>query len=144
MLGLSACDNGGRSANVSSNPVVLEKASALLDAIKAEDYEQAVKQYPESYFLRQTPEGWAQKLKLLNEERGVMQSHELKQSQADTRFSGKFFILEYMAIHEGSKRVNHIITLLAPVEGGEIKIVGHKMTPWLDERFDEKSGEKPN
>ena len=130
---MTACDNRDRATNVSHNPVVLEKASILLDAIKAGDFEKAIKQYPDSYFLKQSPEVWTQKLKTLQEDRGVMQSYELKKSQADTRFSGKFYILEYMAVHEGNKRVNHIITLLAPVEGGDIIIVGHKMTPWQDE-----------
>jgi hypothetical protein len=135
MAGIPACDNGGRGTNVSHNPVVIEKANVLLDAIKAGDYGLAIKQYPESYFLKQSPEGWIQKLKTLQKEQGVMQSYELKKSQADTRFSGKFYILEYTAIHEGNRRVNHIITLLAPVEGGDIIIVGHKMTPWQDERL---------
>jgi hypothetical protein len=58
----------------------------------------------------------------------------LRQSQADTRFSSKFYILKYMVVHEGNKRVNRLITLLLPVEGGDIKIIGHKMTSWLDER----------
>lgn len=133
-LGIAGCDDGGRGYNTSTNPAVEKQASVLLDAIKAGNYDQAIKQYPDSFFVKQTTEGWVDKLKALSEERGSMQSYELKQSQADTRFSGKFFILEFMAIHEGNKRVNHIITLIAPVTGGDIKIVGHKMKPWLDER----------
>lgn len=143
IAGLSACNMDNRGENPFANPVVLEKTTGLLDAIKAGDYERAAKKYPQSYFLKQTPESWIQKLKTLHEDRGVMQSYKLRQSQADTRFSGKFYILEYTAIHEGDKRVNHIITLIAPVEGGDIKIIGHKMTPWLDERLDEKAGSRP-
>ena len=145
---LYACDSGNRGVNESTNPVVVEKAAALLDALKAGNYEQAIKQYPDSFFVKQTREGWQQKLKILNEERGAMRSYELKKSQADTRFSGKFFILEYMVIHEGNKRVNHIITLIAPVMGGEIKLIGHKMTPWVDDslgknRLDEQGNSLP-
>ncbi len=135
---LYGCDSSKRSVNTSRNPVVLEKTTVLLDALKAGDYEQAINQYPQSFFVKLTREGWKKKLKTLNEERGSMQSYELKKSQADTRFSGKFFILEYMMVHEGNKRVNHIITLIAPVTGGDIKLVGHKMTPWLDESLGEK------
>jgi hypothetical protein len=140
---LFACDNSNRGVNESTNPVVAEKAAALLDALKAGDYEQAIKLYPDSFFVKQTREGWERKLKALNEERGTMKSYELKRSQADTRFSGKFFILEYMVVHEGNKRVNHIITLIAPVTGGGIKLVGHKMTSWIDDRFDEKGNPLP-
>jgi len=135
---LFACDSGNRGVNESTNPIVVEKAAALLEALKAEDYGLAIKQYPDSFFVKQTHEGWERKLKALGEERGNMQSYELKRSQADTRFSGKFFILEYMVIYEGNKRVNHIITLIAPVMGGEIKLIGHKMTPWIDDSLDEQ------
>ncbi len=135
---LFACDNNNRGANSSTNPAVEKQAAALLDALKAGDYPLAIKQYPDSYFVKQTREGWERKLRTLSEERGAMKSYELKRSQADTRFSGKFFILEYMVIHEGNKRVNHIITLLAPVMGGEIELIGHKMTPWIDDSLDEQ------
>ena len=140
---LFACDNSDRGANTSTNPEVAKQAAALLDAIKIADYELAIKQYPDSFFVKQTREGWKKKLKTLNEERGTMRSYELKRSQADTRFSGKFFILEYMVVHEGNKRVNHIITLIAPVMGGAIKLIGHKMTPWVDDRMDEKGNPLP-
>ena len=140
---LFACDNSKHSVNSSRNPVVMEKTTVLMDALKSEDYGQAIKQYPDSFFVKQTREGWKQKLKALNEERGAMQSYELKKSQADTRFSGKFFIFEYMVVHKGNKRVNHIITLIAPVTGGGIKLVGHKMTPWIDDRFDEQGNPLP-
>ena len=49
---LFACDNSKRSVNSSSNPVVMEKTTVLLDALKAGDYDQAVKQYPDSFFFK--------------------------------------------------------------------------------------------
>lgn len=133
LFALSSCGDSKRSANVVSNSIVTEKAERLFEAIKAQDYDLVIKQYPESFFARQPSEAWIEKLKRIAVDRGPMRSYTLKKSQADTRFSGKFYILEYMAVYDGNKRANHLITFLAPVEGGEIKIIGHKISPWLDE-----------
>ena len=131
---LSSCEgSSNRSINAVSNNAVTEKAELLMNAIKDQDYDRVIKQYPDSFFTRQPSEAWVEKLKRITVERGPMQSFELKKSQADTRFSGKFYILEYMAIYNGKNRANHLITFLAPVEGGELKIIGHKISPWLDE-----------
>lgn len=127
---LVACDSSQRSSNKVSNSVVIEKADALMHAIKDQDYDLVLKQYPESFFAREPSEAWVEKLKRIAVDRGPMHSFELKKSQADTRFSGKFYILEYMAVYDGNKRANHLITFLAPVEGGDLKIIGHKISPW--------------
>lgn len=131
---LAGCGDSGRSANTTTNPVALEKADALMMAMLNQDYQQVISLYPEQFFSRMPPEGWVDMLKKHDKDRGPMHSYELKKSQADTRFSGKFYILEYMAIHEGNKRANHLITLLAPVDGGDMIVVGHKISSWLDER----------
>ena len=73
---------------------------------------------------------WVDNMKRLMADRGPLQSYILRRSQADTRFSGKFYILEYETVHTGNKRLHHLITILLPVEGGEMQLVGHKMTPW--------------
>lgn len=134
VLILVACGDSDRSANPTTNPVALEKADTLMMAMLNQDYKQVIQNYPEEFFSRMPPEGWVDMLKNHDKDRGPMHSYELKKSQADTRFSGKFYILEYMAVHEGNKRANHIITLLAPVDGSDMVIVGHKISSWLDER----------
>lgn len=133
IAGLSSCGDNQRGTNKVSNSIVTDRAETLMNAIKNEDYEFVLKQYPESFFAREPSEAWIEKLKRIVAERGPMHSFELKKSQADTRFSGKFYILEYMAIYDGNKRANHLITFLAPVEGGDIRIIGHKISPWRDE-----------
>lgn len=134
MLMLVACGEGDRSANTTTNPMALEKADALMMAMLNQDYEGVIQHYPDEFFSRMPPEGWVDMLKTHDKDRGPMHSFELKKTQADTRFSGKFYILEYMAVHDGNKRANHIITLLAPVDGGDMIIVGHKISSWVDER----------
>lgn len=128
-LGVVACD-GGEHQNAMNNPAVESRVGTLLEAIKAQDFEQATAQYDEIFFKIRAPQTWVDTLKAHLAERGPMTSYHLRRSQADTRFSGKFYILEYETVHEGSKRLHHLITLRRPVEGGGIQLIGHKITPW--------------
>lgn len=128
-LGFSACDSGEQ-GNAMHDPAVEARVGGLLEAIKAEEYAQALGFYHESFFKIRTPEGWVDELKAYLAERGPMQTYHLRRSQADTRFSGKFYILEYETVHTGNKRLHHLLTLVRPVEGGDIRLLGHKITPW--------------
>lgn len=131
LLGLTACSDGeDRSMNVSANAIVEERAVALLDAIRSGDEEQIVKQYSDAFFAQRSKQEWLKDMRALMEERGPMTAYRLRRAQADTRFSGKFYILEYETVHTGNKRVHHLLTLIAPVSGGKIQLNGHKMTPW--------------
>lgn len=128
-LGITACDSG-KQGNVMDNPAVEARVGELMEAIKAEEYQQVLDQYHESFFKSRTPEVWVDELKAHLAERGPMQAYHLRRSQADTRFSGKFYILEYETVHTGNKRLHHLLTLVRPVEGGDVRLLGHKITPW--------------
>jgi hypothetical protein len=131
MLALSACGRDEqRAQNVSTNPAVEAQAKALFEAIKSGDEQRIIKQYDEKFFANRSQREWLDKLKALMAERGPMTAYHLRRSQADTRFSGKFYILEYNSVHSGRKRLHHVVTLLLPVEGGDIQLIGHKITPW--------------
>jgi len=130
LLGLVACDDGDRAYNPTANPAVEAQAAALFEAMQAENYEQVTSLYYDKFFAKRSSTEWVDNMKRLMVERGPMQSHILRRSQADTRFSGKFYILEYETVHTGEKRLHHVITILLPVEGGAMQLVGHKMTPW--------------
>lgn len=130
LLALVACEDGDRAYNPTANPAVEAQAAALFEAMKAENYEQVVAQYYDKFFAKRSQAEWVDNMKRLMAERGPMQSYILRKSQADTRFSGKFYILEYETVHTGDKRLHHVITILLPVEGGDMQLVGHKITPW--------------
>jgi hypothetical protein len=130
LLGLLACDGDDRAYNVTANPAVEAQAAALFEAMKAENYEQVVAQYDEKFFVQRSQTDWVDSMKRLLAERGPLQRYILRRSQADTRFSGKFYILEYETVHTGNKRLHHLITIVLPVKGGGMQLVGHKMTPW--------------
>lgn len=133
MAAISACDGGGEQRNVMSNPAVEALAGDLLEAIKAQDFERLTDVYHESFFKTRSPQAWADELRAFLAERGPMQAYMLRKSQADTRFSGKFYILEYETVHDGNKRLHHLLTIVSPVEGGGLRLVGHKITPWQRE-----------
>lgn len=130
LIGLVACEDGERAYNPTANPAVEAQAAALFEAMKAEDYERVTSLYFDKFFVKRSKPQWIERMKNLIAERGPMQSYILRRSQADTRFSGKFYILEYETVHTGNKRLHHVVTILLPVEGGEMQLVGHKMTPW--------------
>jgi hypothetical protein len=131
ILFIAGCDGDAEQAlNPSSNPAVEARAGVLLEALRDGDYERVNQQYDESFFTRRAPEEWSDHLKTFITERGPMTTYQLRRAQADTRFSGKFFMLEYETVHTGNKRLHHILTLILPVNGGGIQIIGHKLTPW--------------
>ena len=129
LLALAACERGS-STSPSTDPMVEQKASVLFDALKAGDLDTALAQYAEGFFQSRSPEEWREQLQKIGEERGPLQAYYLRRAQADTRLSGKFFILEYEGVYQGKQRVNHILTLVAPAAGGEMQLVGHKLMPW--------------
>ncbi len=131
LLALSACGDGKqRAMNVATNPTVQARAEALFAAIRSGDDELITQQYNEVFFVQRSKEDWLKSLKALLAERGPMTGYRLRRSQADTRFSGKFYILEYETVHTGNKRLHHLLTFLLPVSGGDIQLNGHKITPW--------------
>lgn len=146
VLTLTACSEGDdRAYNVSTNPAIEKRAAKLFDAMQSGDDEQIIKQYYKAFFAKRPPQVWLEQMKVMMAERGPIRSYKLARSQADTRFSGKFYILEYNTVHNGNKRLHHTLTFLLPVTGGEIQLNGHKIVPWetdLIEEGDEASSQK--
>lgn len=131
LLALTACgDSEDRAYNVSTNPAVEAQAAALFAAMQSGEGAQIVAQYNKGFFAKRSEQEWLDNMKAMMAERGPMRGHHLRRSQADTRFSGKFYILEYETVHTGQKRLHHVVTFLLPVEGGAIQLNGHKITPW--------------
>lgn len=131
LFALTACgDAEDRAYNVSINPAVEAQAAALFAAMQSGDDAQIVAQYNKGFFAKRSEQEWLGSMKRMMAERGPIRSYRLARSQADTRFSGKFYILEYNTVHDGNKRLHHVVTLLLPVSGGKIQLNGHKITPW--------------
>jgi hypothetical protein len=147
LLLLVACGDGeDRAYNVSTNPAIEARARALFEAMQSGDDALIIKQYNKGFFAKRSSQQWLSKMKAQMKERGPIRSFKLARSQADTRFSGKFYILEYNTVHNGNKRLHHTVTFLLPVEGGDIQLNGHKIVSWetdLVEEGDVASAKKP-
>lgn len=128
LMGLAACSGGGGSGELP--PQVRAEADALLQVIQKQDYAAAVALYDEGFFQNRSKESWQKELSDIMAERGPMASYEFVRSEISTRFSAVFYILEYNSIHDGNKRLRHTITLLWPVNGDKLLLIGHKIRPW--------------
>ena len=96
VLALAACgDEEDRAYNVSTNPAVEAQAAVLFAAMQSGDDAQIIKQYNKGFFARRSEQEWLGSMKRMTTERGTMRAHHLRRSQADTRFCGNFYNLEY-------------------------------------------------
>jgi hypothetical protein len=94
-------------------------------ALQNHDMDTVMAMYSEEFFKAGYPrDAWRKKLNRLTEELGEITGFSFRNKQADSRFSGKFFIYQYDTLHDG-KRAQHILTFVQPVDDKEIKLVGH-------------------
>lgn len=104
------------------------KVNELFTALGQGNIDQAMEFYPDEFFKAFPKEYWRDRLEKFTQHMGAMQSFRIRTKQSDTRFSGKFFVFQLETIHEGKKKARHIITFVLPVDGGDVKLVGHKIT----------------
>ena len=102
-----------------------DTAKAYFEALKIGDSEKVMGFYADDFFTKMTREQWQQRIQTLLQEKGPVQSYSISGKQADTRYSGKFYIYRYNTKH-GEKRVQHILTFVRPVDDTDtVKLVGH-------------------
>lgn len=113
-------------------PSVDDGAITFLDTLKNNDIEAALGFYSEKFYQGMPKEQWRDRLVELTKVNGPILRYSLRNKQADTRFSGKFYIYIYDTIHllnGKEKRVNHVLTFIRPVEDvTKVELVGHKIT----------------
>jgi len=112
----------------SQNAITNEQLDALSRQyfvdLQANNLDQVLEYYADDFFKLHPKPVWRDRLNKLLEKFGPIDVISLANKQADTRFSGKFFIYQYNTIH-GKKRIKHILTWVLPVDGGKLKLVGH-------------------
>lgn len=118
----------GQYASVSS---VDPLAKEYFEALKAGNLDKVMGMYSEDFFKSFPEETWRQQLQRLTTELGPIKAYSFRNKQADSRFSGKFYIYQYDTIHKSSdgkeKRAKHTITFIQPVNSSDIKLVGHRI-----------------
>jgi len=112
------------SQNAQTNEQLDELSKQYFVDLQANNLDQVLDYYSDEFFNLHPKPVWRERLKKLLEKFGPIDVISLANKQADTRFSGKFFIYQYNTIH-GKKRIKHILTWVLPVDGGKLKLVGH-------------------
>jgi len=110
--------------NIDLEPTV----NSLFKALQEQDVNTALLYYSEAFYKGIPKEHWQHQLELFAEKVGPVESFRLRSKQADTRFSGKFYIYQYETVHKGGEKARHIITFIHPVDGNELNLIAHKIT----------------
>lgn len=119
---LNACSPP--SADVDLEP----KLNQLFSSLQANDIDTALSFYSDEFYQGIPRPEWRKRLQEFNSYMGEMTGFRIRNRQADTRFSGKFFVFELESAHAGGKKARHIITYILPVNGDPVKLVAHKIS----------------
>ena len=104
------------------------EVNKLFASLQAQDFDTALTFYSDEFYKGIPREAWKMHLQKFIEVVGPIESFKIRKSQSDTRFSGKFFIYQLETVHKGGKKARHIVTYVLPVDGGDVKLVGHKIS----------------
>lgn len=111
-----------------SDTEVDEKAEAIMEAYRQGDVDKILTFYGEAFYKARSDTQWRTELTELFEKNGKVETLSFRNKQADTRFSGKFYIYQFDTVHTNKKRARHILTLIRHVENmAEIIVIGHQI-----------------
>lgn len=122
VLLLAGCDRP--MPNLDLKPEV----NKLFTALQAKDFDTMLPMYSDKFYKSIPREQWRMRLQRFMEHMGPMESYRITHTQADTKFSGKFFVFLLDTRHEGKKKAKHVVTFILPVDGGDVILIGHKIT----------------
>ena len=119
---LSACSP----PSSTSDKAVNELAQGIVVALQAGDVDKLVGYYDKNFYVTKSPKQWRAELTSLFSQHGKITNMSMRNKQADTRFSGKFYIFQFDTVHDDNKRAKHTLTIIRPVNSPEqVVIVGH-------------------
>ena len=104
------------------------QVNKLFSALQSNDIDTALTMYSDEFYKGIPKQYWRAQLQKFHDHMGAMESFRIRNKQADTRFSGKFFVFQLDTVHQGQKKARHILTYVLPVDGSDVRLVGHKIT----------------
>jgi len=104
------------------------EVNKLFTALQAKDFDTMLPMYSDNFYKSIHKEQWRSRLQQFMDHMGPMESYRISHTQADTKFSGKFFVFMLDTRHEGKKKAKHVVTFILPVDGGDVILIGHKIT----------------
>ena len=104
------------------------EVNKLFTAMQAREFDTMLPMYSDKFYKSIPREHWRARLQQFMDYMGPMESFRITHTQADTKFSGKFFVFLLDTRHEGQKKAKHVVTFILPVDGGDVILIGHKIT----------------
>ena len=104
------------------------EVNKLFTALQAKDFDTVLSMYSDKFYKSIPREHWRTHLQRFMDHMGPMESYRITHTQADTKFSGKFFVFLLDTRHEGKKKAKHVVTFILPVDGDDVILIGHKIT----------------
>jgi hypothetical protein len=109
-----------------SDAEVDQEVKKIVAAFQQSDVDKIMSFYGKDFYKNRNPEEWRMELQDLFKKYGKTQSVSMRNKQADTRFSAKFYIYQFDTLHDNHKRIKHTLTLIRPVNNSDkIVVVGH-------------------
>jgi hypothetical protein len=109
-----------------SNKAAADKGKAVLEALKSGNIDNALASYSDKFFVMQSRNSWRDRLENISKEIGQIQTYEIRKLNSDTRYSGKFFIIEYKVVH-GNGSTWQTLNMVNPNDTDKVELIGHKI-----------------
>ncbi len=118
-------------AGCSSAPQHEDQAAAMVNklytALQQQQWNQALDMYGKKFYGGHSRDAWLKKLKSIQQKLGPMQGRTLIFKSKDPRFHYDAYIFSYRVKYARGESTD-IITLFQDVNGGDLALVGHKIT----------------
>lgn len=103
-----------------------DAGKSLFDARISGDLDQVLALYDEDFFKAHPRREWQQYLQHVDARLGHLQAYVLRKHQYDTRFSGRFYILEYQTTYEKGKAWERL-TYVNLIGEQTVKLIAHQI-----------------
>jgi len=118
-------------AGCSAAPQHEDEASAMVDklyaALQQQHWSEALDMYGKQFYAGRSRDAWLKELKSIQQQLGAMQGRKLIFKRKDPRFHYDVYIFSYR-VHYARGESTDVVTLFQDVSGGDLTIVGHKIT----------------
>lgn len=123
VLAMAGC---ARNEGPTGKQIAIKKATAILDAIKANDFKHAASLYSSQFYKVTTPAKWQAHLEQIHKKYGDLKSYRLEKVIVNSVYSGARFSLKYRCNYAKRDAVETMV-FFRPINGDKIQIATHQM-----------------
>ncbi len=118
-------------AGCSAAPQHEDEAAAMVNklyaALQQQHWNAALDMYGKQFYAGHQRDAWARQLKSIQQKLGPMQGRQLIFKRKDPRFHYDVYIFSYRVAFARGESTD-VVTVYQDVSGGDLAIVGHKIT----------------